>query len=136
MRMTIEGVNPPVRKTTGSCGYDISCPQDLQIFYNEWISIDLGILMEPGDIPEGYCALIVPRSSSKVILRNVVGVIDSDYTMDTIKARIKAIDSTFPRFIAKNDRILQMIIVPFGIIESEQPPREKRTGGIGSTGVA
>lgn len=140
MKMMIDGVNPPVRKTKGSCGYDISCPEDIQIYNGCWVDIDLGILMEPGDIPEGYCALILPRSSYgvkyKLRLANTCGVIDSDYTMATIKAMITA--QSYDHYyieMAKNERILQMVLVPFGIISSEHPPTEERKGGIGSTGV-
>lgn len=140
MKMMIEGVNLPTRKTIGSCGYDIYCPKDILIDRNDWVNLDLGILMEKGDIPEGYCALILPRSSMgvkfKLRLANTCGVIDSDYTMDTIKAMIYGYDPYFSYIeIKKNERILQMILVPFGIIQSEIPPTEERVGGIGSTGV-
>lgn len=148
MKMMIEGVNLPTRKTIGSCGYDIYCPKDIRLFPDEWINLDLGILMEKGDIPEGYCALILPRSSTgvkyKLRLANTCGVIDSDYTMDTIKAMITGYDWIYSwrgshkiptTIIDKNTRILQMILVPFGIIQSEIPPTEERVGGIGSTGV-
>lgn len=137
--MMIEGVNPPVRKTKGSCGYDIYCPKDVVLNEAYWTKLDLGILMEPGDIPEGYCALIMPRSSMGMKyglkLSNTVGVIDSDYTMDTIKASLK-VDYQCPTMsFSKNERILQMILVPFGIIASEETPTEERKGGLGSTGV-
>ena len=141
MIMTREGVNPPTRKTKGSCGYDISCPTDLELCDNSWTQVDLGIRMEPGDIPEGYCALITPRSSMGMKhglkLANTVGVIDSDYTMATIKAALKT-DNGYshgnPLRLKRNDRILQMIIVPFATIPNETVPTEKRKGGLGSTG--
>lgn len=139
MRMTIDGVNLPVRKTTGSCGYDIYCPFDLNLFNYCFVTIDTGILMEPGDIPDGYCALIVPRSSMGMKyglrLANSVGVIDSDYTMDTIKASLKIEHPLSHISFKKNERILQMILVPFGVIPDEEEPREARKGGVGSTGA-
>lgn len=161
MRMTIEGVELPVRKTKGSCGYDIHAPMDM-IITDVARTVDLGVLMEPGDIPEGYCALIVPRSSmgaKGLHLRNTVGVIDSDYTMDTIKATLYCdqhvegildVDHDFRTgirlkgrttsvenvvIVKKNERILQMIIVPFGIIPNEPEVTEERKGGYGSTGA-
>lgn len=137
MRMTIEGVRLPQRKTLGSCGYDIHCPTDL-VVYHQPTTIDLGILMEPGDIPDGYFAMLVPRSSTGskdgLHLRNSVGIIDSSYTMDTIKATLY-VDSDTPKIFFKNDRILQMVIVPYGIVASEIPPTEERKGGYGSTGA-
>ena len=139
MKMMIEGVNPPVRKTKGSCGYDIHCPTAIILHSDQWVDVDLGIQLDVGDIPEGYCALIMPRSSMGkkygLKLSNTVGVIDSDYTMDTIKASLK-IDCKHKRVaLMKNERILQMIIVPFATIPNEEVPTEERKGGIGSTGV-
>lgn len=139
MKMMIEGVNPPVRKTKGSCGYDISCPEELELSNGGWTKVDLGILMEPGDIPEGCCALILPRSSMGMRyglkLANTVGVIDSDYTMETIKASIKVDFEPGKVLIEKNTRILQMIIVPYGTIPNEVMPTVERKGGLGSTGA-
>lgn len=138
MKMTIDGVEPPTRKTTGSCGYDIHCPKDVNLSRFMPTNIDLGILMEKGDIPEGHFAMIVPRSSfgSKygLRLRNTVGIIDSDYTMDTIKASLY-VDNPEGLKVSKNERILQMIIVPFATMPSEVAPTEERKGGIGSTGI-
>ncbi len=136
--MTIEGVDLPRRQTEDSCGYDVYAPCDMEITHKA-TKYDLGILMEPGDIPKGYLAMIVPRSSTGnkgLCIRNTVGIIDSDYTMDTIKATLY-IDDHGPDdnlFFSKNQRILQMILVPHGIIPTEIPPTQKREGGIGSTG--
>lgn len=136
MRMTIEGVDLPVRKTTGSAGYDIACPENVLLKKYSWKQIDLGILMEPGDIPDGFVGIIVPRSSTGMRwglrLKNTVGVIDSDYTMDTIKATLTVDLYEVP--VKKNDRILQMLILPMGVIPSEECPLDLRTGGVGSTG--
>ena len=164
MKMMIEGINRPVRKTKGSCGYDIYAPKDL-VIGNTAITIDTGIMMEPGDIPEGYMAMVVPRSSmgaKGLHLRNTIGIIDADYTMDTIKAtlycdqhvsplmgaetievsedrRIRGAVSETPyeNFISikKNERILQMVLVPYAIISGEDAPTAERKGGYGSTGI-
>lgn len=135
--MMIEGVDMPVRKTTGSAGYDIACPEDVILQKYRWKQIDLGIQMEEGDIPYGFVGLIVPRSSTGMRwglrLKNTVGVIDSDYTMDTIKATLTV--DLYEVHVHKNDRILQMLIVPIGVIPSEDAPLDLRTGGVGSTGV-
>lgn len=136
MKMMIDGVNLPVRKTKGSAGYDIFCPGNVTVI-DEPQTLDTGILMEPGDIPEGYVGLILPRSSTGakdgLHLRNTVGVIDSSYTMDTIKATIY-VDRDFA-FYHTNDRILQMVLVPYGVIPNEIAPMEERKGGYGSTGA-
>lgn len=138
MRMTIEGVLPPVRKTKGSCGYDIHCPKDVNLSRFIPVDLDLGIQMEPGDIPEGCFAMIVPRSSTGsrygLRLRNTVGIIDSSYTMDTIKASLY-VDCPEGMVFRKNERILQMIVVPYATIPGEAEPTEERVGGLGSTGA-
>lgn len=139
MRMTIDGINLPVRKTIESAGYDISCPEDVTLYQGIWTRLDLGIQMEKGDIPYGFVGLILPRSSTGMKhglrMKNTVGVIDSDYTMDTIKATL-TIDSPEGKVsYKKNDRILQMIIVPMAVIPSEELPIQERTGGVGSTGA-
>ena len=140
MKMMIEGVNLPMRKTIGACGYDIYAPKDFEIRQNEWVSLDTGILMEKGDIPEGCFAMIDVRSGigtrNKFRLANTIGIIDSDYTMDTIKATVTAeLNKDDTLAFKKNDRILQMIIVPFMTIRNEIPPVDERTGGHGSTGL-
>ena len=136
MKMTIKGVELPRRKTLGSAGYDIFCPGNITVM-EEPQTIDLGILMEPGDIPDGYVGIIVPRSSTGAMdglhLRNTIGVIDSSYTMDTIKATLY-VDHDFA-FYHTNDRILQMVLVPYGVIPNEIVPTDERKGGYGSTGV-
>lgn len=138
MRMTIEGVNPPVRKTKGSCGYDVFCPRDVNLSRFVPVDVDLGIQMDPGDIPEGCFAMLVPRSSTGsrygLRLRNTVGIIDSSYTMDTIKATLY-VDCPEGKVFRKNERILQLVIVPYAVIPGETEPTEERVGGVGSTGA-
>ena len=136
MRMMIEGVNLPRLATVGSCGYDVFCPRTIEVT-REPVTIDLGILMEAGDIQEGCFAMLLPRSSTGakagLHLRNSMGIIDSSYTMDTIKATLY-VDAEHKVFF-ENDRILQMVIVPYAVIQSEIPPVEERKGGYGSTGA-
>ena len=134
MRTEVNGINLPVRKTKGSCGYDFECPGNIVISAGKWKYIDLGVMMDKGDIPDGYVGMIVPRSSMGFKhgfrLRNTVGIIDSDYIGVSIKASVTADEDMV---IKKGDRILQMIIVPFAIIPGEEVPTEDRVGGIGST---
>lgn len=138
MKMTIEGVKAPERKAKGSCGYDVYCPQDLNLSRFMPTYVDLGIQMEPGDIPDGCFAMLLPRSSTGsnygLRLRNTVGIIDSSYTMDTIKASLY-VDSPEGHVFRKNDRILQLVIVPYTTMPGDEEPAEERTGGVGSTGI-
>lgn len=135
------GAPLPCRKTKGSAGYDICLPETI-VFNNrngQRVTVDTGIQMDPGDIPEGHVALIVPRSSSGMkwglSLTNSTGVIDSDYTMDTIKLGMWLNDRSFEVLrLERGTRVAQMFIVPFATIPGEIPPVEERKGGVGSTG--
>lgn len=137
MKMIFKGVNLPVRKTTGSCGYDLYCPKDITLNDYEWTTLDMGLIMEEGDIPDGHFAMILPRSSMGFTIglkmANTVGIIDSDYR-ETIKASLK-LDKLSVAHLHQNERILQMIIVPFATIPNETVPTMERKGGLGSTGV-
>jgi len=132
----IDGVKQPRRSTIGSCGYDIYCPCDCVIYPDKPVTLDLGVSFEDGDIPDGFFAMLVPRSSTGskqgLRLRGTVGIIDSDYR-DTIRATLLV--DTKPQIFFRNDRILQLILVPYGTIRGEIAPTEERKGGIGSTGA-
>jgi dUTP pyrophosphatase len=97
-----------------------------------------GIAME---IPKGYVGLVFPRSSNAkqdLILSNSVGVIDSGYRGE-IKFKFKLVED---RHLAKDynigDRVGQIIIMPYPIIEfvevDELSETERGKGGYGSSG--
>ena len=98
-----------------------------------------GIAME---IPKGYVGLVFPRSSNAkqdLILSNSVGVIDSGYRGE-ITFKFKRIDD---RHLAKDynigDRVGQIIIMPYPIIEfvevEELTKTERGDGCYGSSGI-
>ena len=138
MKSTL-GAPLPRRARKGDAGYDMYLPEDLTIKKGQRPMIDTGIILEEGDIPEGHFAMIVPRSSTGskygLALANTVGIIDAGYR-DTIKAKLWLNDPSMEILkLKKGDRFCQMILVPFGIIQSEIPPEEERDGGLGSTGA-
>lgn len=124
----------PRRRTMGSAGYDFAMPVRTVVPSHGSVTMDSGIRMEDGDIPEGFVMLIMPRSSLGMRhgLRqlNTVGVIDSDYR-GSIRFALTADDDLL---IERGERFAQGVIVPYAVIPSEVPPTEERTGGIGSTG--
>ena len=137
MKSTL-GAPLPRRARKGDCGYDMYLPDDLTIKKGQRPMIDTGIILEEGDIPDGYFAMIAPRSSTGsnygLALCNTLGFVDQGYR-DTIKAKLWLNDPSLELLkLKKGDRFCQMILVPFGIISSEEPPTEERDGGIGSTG--
>ena len=91
-------------------------------------------------IPDGYFGAIFARSglATKEGLRpaNCVGVVDSDYRGEVIVALHN--DSNELRFIGRNDRIAQLVIMPYLPVELEETDEldetERGTGGFGSTG--
>lgn len=109
--------------------------------------IGLGFCME---LPKGYHAEIVPRSSigAKTLLRmpNSVGIIDSNYRGE-VKAMYEMNDSCKLILMAesgwytvkKGDRICQMLIVKDPEVRlvqvDELSDSDRGTGSFGSTGV-
>lgn len=126
----------PRRAKEGDAGYDIYAPHRMVLNCTQWQTFDLEFRFEEGDIPEGYVALVMPRSSTGskhgLHLRNTVGVIDSGYR-NNVLATLK-VDGDEVVY-EPGDRILQFVLVPFGIIRGEIPPEGKRDGGYGSTGA-
>lgn len=106
------------------------------------------------EIPEGYCGIVVPRSSiagHPLSLTNSVGIIDSGYRGEvTAKFRpamsylyggcaVSRNVSPSCRIYDVGERVAQIIIVPYPHIDlveaDELAPSERGTGGYGSTGV-
>lgn len=139
-------VKIPRRSTRGSAGYDFFSPDTYELEPGKWTMIDTGVLMEGDEHVDTllgryetfdyikWFMMLVPRSglSNKVgfRIRNTVGIVDMDYR-DTIKAMV-TVDE--PYTLAKGERFLQGIILPFGTFWGEIMPTESRNGGHGSTG--
>lgn len=143
----LEGGKMPTKSTEGAAAYDCYANETVEVGYNP-VLIGLGFALE---LPEGYHAEIVPRSSIglKTNLRqpNCVGIIDSDY-----RGEVKAMyelkpmlgvnrDAFYPSMgyvILKGDRIAQMIIKKNEDVElvevEELSDTERGVGGFGSTG--
>lgn len=117
---------------------DLRAAQDVSLKEGEFKLIPLGVAME---LPEGYEAHVVPRSSTfknfGVIQTNSMGVIDETYCGDSDQWMMP-VYATRDTVIHINDRICQ-----FRIME-HQPTIEfeevsilggKNRGGFGSSGV-
>jgi len=116
---------------------DLRAAEDVELKAHEYKLIPLGIAME---LPEGYEAHVVPRSSTfknyGIIQTNHMGVIDSSYCGDDDQwfVPVYALRDTK---ISLNDRISQFRIMEnqpklsFEEVDSLNP--ESR-GGFGSTG--
>lgn len=134
-----EGAKVPVKATTGSAGYDIFAAEEPTI-NDKFIEYKTGFFL---DIPYGFYASIVPRSSiSKydLVMCNAPGTIDSDYRGE-ILIRFKMLDvgKLGVHIYKKGDRIAQMIIheccdLNFLEVEELSNAGLTRAGGFGSTG--
>lgn len=117
---------------------DLYAAEDVVMAAGEWRLISLGVSME---LPEGFEAHIVPRSSTfkkwGIIQANHVGIIDNSYSGDDDIWMFSAIAMNDTR-INKGDRICQFRLVrkmdPVAFVETEQLKNENR-GGFGSTGA-
>ena len=129
----------PTYGSPSAAGADLyaNVAEDTVIEYGKTMKIKTGIAME---IPEGYVGLIFARSGLSckhgLAPANKVGVIDSDYRGEYIVALHN--DTDVPRTIAPQERIAQLVIMPFLEAEFEETAElsetERGSGGFGSTG--
>lgn len=117
---------------------DLRAAETAELKKGEFKLIPLGIGME---LPEGYEAHVVPRSSTyknfKIIETNSMGIIDNSYCGDNDQWFFPAyaLENTI---INKNDRICQFRIVekqPKINFEEANELKNPDRGGHGSTGV-
>ncbi|MDE5639664.1 MAG: deoxyuridine 5'-triphosphate nucleotidohydrolase [Odoribacter sp.] len=117
---------------------DLRAAEDITLAAGEFKLIPLGVAMQ---LPEGYEAHIVPRSSTYknfgIIQTNHTGIVDNSYCgpNDWWYMPAYALRDTT---IHKNDRICQFRIVknqPELVFKEVDTLTEKDRGGIGSTGV-
>lgn len=127
----------PIEKIAVGDWVDLRASETVMLRKNEYRRIPLGVGMI---LPEGYEALVLPRSSTPekfgIMCANSMGVIDNSYSGDADEWLFPAI-ALRDTIIRKGDRIAQ-----FRIIEN-QPPiafevvphlNEESRGGLGSTG--
>lgn len=124
----------PRRATKHSAGYDFKMPCETTIEPGQTVVIDSGICLEEGDLNIDEVMLLLPRSSLGIKyglrLKNTVGVIDADYR-DTIKI---ALVTDKKLTLIRGEKVMQGVIVKFGLIPQEIKPEAERKGGLGSTG--
>lgn len=129
----------PERGTAYAAGYDLFAALDAEVLIapGETKKIGTGIAVA---IPEGYFGGIFARSglSTKEGLRpaNCVGVIDADYRGEILVALHN--DSSEERTIVPQQKIAQMVVMPFLSVEFEEAEElddtERGAGGFGHTG--
>lgn len=131
-----DNVKLPRRGTSGSAGYDFYLPMPVCITPGTPVVIPTGIRVQ---IDPGYFLMCVPRSGlgfkHGLRLRNTTGVIDEDYYFADNEGHIMAsLTSEFPVSLRDGDRFMQGIFVPYAITDDDDPIKQERHGGFGSTG--
>ena len=129
----------PTRGSVEAAGYDLyACiDTDITIAPHTTVKIGTGISVE---LPSGYFGGIVARSglATKKGLRpaNAIGICDADYRGEYIVALHN--DTDEPQTIEPNERIAQLIVMPFLPVEwnvvDELSGTSRGIGGFGSTG--
>lgn len=129
----------PFQGSTGAAGWDLcACiGETILIPPHRTVKIGTGLAFE---IPDGYFAALFARSgiATKQGLRpaNCVGVCDSDYRGEYIVAIHN--DSDEQQFIHPDERIAQMVILPYLPVTftevEDLDDTDRGDGGFGSTG--
>lgn len=128
----------PTYGSFGSAGMDLYSIEDAELAESSIAKIHTGICVE---IPHGYFGAVFARSglSTKHGLRpaNCVGVIDSDYRGEIIVPLYN--DSDRNQVVSYGDRVAQMVIMPYSMVELEEVEElsdtKRGSGGFGSTGA-
>jgi len=132
-----EGV-APLKKITQGDWIDLSTSKEYIFDFDDDITyIDLGVAME---LPEGYEAIIAPRSSTfkkwGIIQVNSIGIIDNSYSGDNDWWKMPVI-ADHNVIIPEGTRIAQFRIQkkqPEIIFTTVESLNNKDRGGFGSTG--
>ena len=135
-----------LKKITKGNWCDLYANKDMFIPEGEKMMIPLGVAMQ---LPEGYEAHVVPRSSTfktwGIIQTNNIGIIDNSYCGDNDQWFYPAyclepknfIDNQYGTLIRKGDKIAQFRIIevqPKLEFEKVELLGNKDRGGFGSTG--
>lgn len=133
----VEGLEP-VKQAHPFEWCDLRSAETVELKKGDFKLIDLGVSIA---LPEGYEAILAPRSSTfknyGVLMVNSVGVIDFLYRGDT-DHWMMPVYATRDIVINKNDRICQFRIQecqPTLYFSETDDMEDESRGGLGSTGV-
>lgn len=126
----------PTRGYDDDAGLDLYVAQDVEIGPHEFVDVPTGVRI---DIPHGYWAFIVGRSSTlrkRGLLVNP-GIIDAGWTGELFAGVQNMKDQTI--HVAAGDRLAQLILLPAAVVGLEPvwgkvPTKARGERGFGSTG--
>lgn len=120
-----------------AAGYDLTAVHGTYIYPGARKLIDTGVRLE---MPDGMCALVVPRSGlawkNGITVLNAPGLVDPDYRGEIKVNLFNAGDKTVD--IEPGMRIAQLLFVPFirpEFVSEELGETARGAGGHGSTGA-
>ena len=132
----------PKRADKGSCGYDfhIISNTDTYIHPNETVKFETGV---KAYMPQDEYLAVHVRSSvgikKNIVLSNVTAIIDSSfYNNPTNEGNICIALTNIGdkvQVIEPNARVAQGIFMKYLVADEDEVVNEKRTSGIGSTGI-
>ena len=128
----------PAYQTQGSVALDLCSRLDMTLPPQQVTKVPLNIAIE---LPPGHWAMIAARSSlhkKGLMLANGVGVGDADFSGDNDEYLAALYNfSTQEVSLAKGDRIVQLLVLPYTRVEVEAVDHlgNDDRGGFGSTGV-
>lgn len=132
----VKGIDPLEKIGVGDW-IDLRAGETVEMKKGDYYLIRLGVGMI---LPDGYEALVLPRSSTPykfgIMVANSMGVIDNSYCGDADEWRFPAV-ALRDTVIRKGDRIAQFRIVenqPRLVFETVSNLKAESRGGIGSTG--
>lgn len=127
----------PIEKINVGDWIDLRAAERVEMKRGEYYLVRLGVGMI---LPDGYEALVLPRSSTPykfgIMIANSMGVIDNSYSGDADEWKFPAI-AIRDTVIEKGDRIAQFRILenqPGITFETVPHLNAKSRGGLGSTG--
>ena len=141
MRMQFKALYPGIRLpeygSAGAAAFDMFMPEDGSAGANAVI-YGLGFAAA---VPDGYVAMILPRSgvgvNYGVDLNNTAGIVDSDFCGEW-RVSVRTKDGRLHKW-KRGDRLFQCLVLPVARVVPEWaddlPPTERGAGGMGSTGV-
>lgn len=134
----------PKQQHESDAGFDLKASTDFFIYEGQTVLVDCGISIA---VPEGYKALILPRSglalNSNITVLNAPGLIDSGYRgrVKVVLHRVVSGQNENPIRFKKGDRIAQLVfekdlssLVTFKQVLSLSNS-DRGTKGFGSTSV-
>lgn len=144
--MQVKVENPdliPFRANLTDAGLDLKSSSEVWLEKGKRTLVKTGVSVK---IPPNHVGLLFPRSSlskNNIVMTNSVGVIDSDYRGE-IMASLMYIGDEWDTCILKNERIVQLVVVPIilptleinNYSDDEWFDTQRGAGGFGSTGKA